>query len=210
MIFQLKGRITDKTGLLIILDVHGVGYGIFAPMSTVLKLPAIGEEVLLYTHLIVREDAHLLYGFLEKKEKLLFCELIKISGFGAKLALSILSHLSVEQFFNVIMLQNLSQLTDIPGVGHKTAQRLMVEMQNNINNKKFIELLDLNNSNAIANTNMNNQEIINDAQEALISLGYKPKEAILAIKAVINNNKDNNSESLLKAALKNLSKVYYD
>ena len=217
MIFQLKGRLIAKNGLLVIIDVAGVGYGVFAPMSTLVKLPEIGNEVLLHTHLVVREDDHRLYGFSEEKEKNLFCELIKISGFGAKLALSILSHLSIEQFLNSIMLQDTSRLTEIPGIGQKIAQRLIVEMQNKVNNKKFIELLDLNN--VISSTN--NQEIIdrntvNDAQEALMSLGYKPKEAMLAIKAVINNNKDNNeiktvsSEKLLRSALKNLSKVYYD
>ncbi len=216
MIFQLTGRLAAKNGLLIVVDIGGIGYGIFAPMSTLSKLPEIGKEVLLHTHLIVREDAHILYGFLEEKEKFLFCELIKISGFGPKLALSILSHLSVEQFLNIIMLKNISKLTDIPGIGHKIAQRLIVEMENNINSKKFAELLSLNNS--VVNVDyplIISENVINDAQEALISLGYKQKEAIIAIRAVINN-KDNNiiktisSEQLLREALKNLSKVYYD
>lgn len=216
MIFQLTGRLAAKNGLLIVVNIGGIGYGIFAPMSTLSKLPEIGKEVLLHTHLIVREDAHILYGFLEEKEKFLFCELIKISGFGPKLALSILSHLSVEQFLNIIMLKNISKLTDIPGIGHKIAQRLIVEMENNINSKKFAELLSLNNS--VVNVDyplIISENVINDAQEALISLGYKQKEAIIAIKAVINN-KDNNiiktisSEQLLREALKNLSKVYYD
>jgi Holliday junction DNA helicase RuvA len=216
MIFQLTGRLAAKNGLLIVVDIGGIGYGIFAPMSTLSKLPEIGKEVLLHTHLIVREDAHILYGFLEEKEKFLFCELIKISGFGPKLALSILSHLSVEQFLNIIMLKNISKLTDIPGIGHKIAQRLIVEMENNINSKKFAELLSLNNS--VVNVDyplIISENVINDAQEALISLGYKQKEAIIAIRTVINN-KDNNiiktisSELLLREALKNLSKVYYD
>lgn len=216
MIFQLTGRLAAKNGLLIVVDIGGIGYGIFTPMSTLSKLPEIGKEVLLHTHLIVREDAHILYGFLEEKEKFLFCELIKISGFGPKLALSILSHLSVEQFLNIIMLKNISKLTDIPGIGHKIAQRLIVEMENNINSKKFAELLSLNNS--VVNVDyplIISENVINDAQEALISLGYKQKEAIIAIRAVINN-KDNNiiktisSEQLLREALKNLSKVYYD
>lgn len=216
MIFQLTGRLAAKNGLLIVVDIGGIGYGIFAPMSTLSKLPEIGKEVLLHTHLIVRADAHILYGFLEEKEKFLFCELIKISGFGPKLALSILSHLSVEQFLNIIMLKNISKLTDIPGIGHKIAQRLIVEMESNINSTKFAELLSLNNS--VVNVDyplIISENVINDAQEALISLGYKQKEAIIAIRAVINN-KDNNiiktisSEQLLREALKNLSKVYYD
>ena len=179
MIFQLTGRLAAKNGLLIVVDIGGIGYGIFAPMSTLSKLPEIGKEVLLHTHLIVREDAHILYGFLEEKEKFLFCELIKISGFGPKLALSILSHLSVEQFLNIIMLKNISKLTDIPGIGHKIAQRLIVEMENNINSKKFAELLSLNNS--VVNVDyplIISENVINDAQEALISLGYKQKEEI--------------------------------
>ena len=216
MIYQLKGIIISKIGLLVTIDVAGVGYGVFAPMSTVLKLPEVGKEVLLHTHLIVREDAHLLYGFLDEREKFLFCELIKISGFGPKAALAILSHLSIEQFVQNINLKDITKLVNIPGIGEKTAQRLIVEMQNKINNKKFIELLELNNLNTIKSDIINQniiQNTINDAEEALISLGYKSKEAMLSIKAVINNknNSDNNSissEQLIKLALKNLSKAY--
>ncbi|MGD0465342.1 MAG: Holliday junction branch migration protein RuvA [Gammaproteobacteria bacterium] len=215
MIYQLKGRIISKNGLLIIMDVVGIGYGIFAPMSTILKLPEVGQEVLLHTHLVVREDAHLLYGFLDEREKFLFCELIKISGFGPKLGLAILSHLSIEQFYQSITLQDTSRLVDIPGVGQKTAQRLMVEMQNKINSKKFISII--NGVNNTINDQLGliiNQNITNDAEEALVSLGYKQKEAMLAIKTAINDYKNNkvntsiSSEQLIKSALKNLSKAY--
>ena len=217
MIHYLKGRLITKNGLLVTIDVAGIGYGVSAPMSTILKLPAIGSEVLLHTHLIVREDAHLLYGFLEEREKFLFCELIKISGFGPKLALAILSHLNVEQFLQSITLQDFSKLVNIPGVGQKTANRLMVEMQNKINNKKFIELLatsDASITNESAELVIIDQNISNDAEEALVSLGYKPKEAMLAIKAAINYHKNNETTSsissgqLIKLALKNLSKAY--
>jgi len=170
---------------------------------------------LLHTHLVVREDAHLLYGFLDEREKFLFCELIKISGFGPKLGLAILSHLSIEQFYQSITLQDTSRLVDIPGVGQKTAQRLMVEMQNKINSKKFISII--NGVNNTINDQVGliiNQNITNDAEEALVSLGYKQKEAMLAIKAAINDYKNNkvntsiSSEQLIKSALKNLSKAY--
>ena len=216
MIYQLKGRIISKNGLLIILDVGGIGYGVLAPMSTMLKLDSVGHEVLLHTHLVVREDAHLLYGFLDEREKFLFCELIKISGFGPKLGLAILSHLSIEQFLQSIMLQDISKLVGIPGVGQKTAQRLMVEMQNKINSKKFINIFkDINEFNN-DQTLLIEQDVINDAEEALISLGYKQKEAMLSIKAIINDYKNNNkqvntsisSEQLIKLALKSLSKAY--
>ncbi len=216
MIYQLKGRIISKNGLLIILDVGGIGYGVLAPMSTMLKLASVGHEVLLHTHLVVREDAHLLYGFLDEREKFLFCELIKISGFGPKLGLAILSHLSIEQFLQSIMLQDISKLVGIPGVGQKTAQRLMVEMQNKINSKKFINIFkDINEFNN-DQTLIIEQDVINDAEEALISLGYKQKEAMLSIKAIINDYKNNNkqvntsisSEQLIKLALKSLSKAY--
>ena len=216
MIYQLKGRIISKNGLLIILDVGGIGYGVLAPMSTMLKLASVGHEVLLHTHLVVREDAHLLYGFLDEREKFLFCELIKISGFGPKLGLAILSHLSIEQFLQSIMLQDISKLVGIPGVGQKTAQRLMVEMQNKVNSKKFINIFKNINEFNNDQTLIIEQDVINDAEEALISLGYKQKEAMLSIKAIINDYKNNNkqvntsisSEQLIKLALKSLSKAY--
>ena len=225
MIFTLRGKLITKNGLLIIIDVAGIGYGVWVSMNSLLSLPEIGYEVLLYTHQIIREDLHILYGFLQEKEKFLFCELIKISGLGGKLALAILSHLNVKQFIDAIMLKDLSKLTNIPGVGKKTAERLMIEMQNNFQHKKFKELFNMENFDNTVAPNPNNQSIINDnvindVQEALISLGYKAKDAISTIKSIIDiNNKDkildldlNNkhkiTEELLKKALKKLSPIY--
>lgn len=221
MIYQLKGKIVSKSGLLVIIDVAGMCYGVSSPMSTILKLPELGTEVVLHTHLIIREDAHSLYGFLEEQEKLVFCELIKISGFGPKLALAILSHLSIEQFVYSITIKDITKLVSIPGVGQKTAERLMVEMQNKINNKKFLELLKTNKSNSINNdctgsvNSLIHTSIINDAEEALVSLGYKSKEAMIVINKIINNYQQDSlqiaqisSEQLIKLALKNLSKAY--
>ena len=221
MIYQLKGKIVSKSGLLVIIDVAGICYGVSSPMSTILKLPELGAEVVLHTHLIIREDAHSLYGFLEEQEKLVFCELIKISGFGPKLALAILSHLNIEQLVYSITIKDITKLVSIPGVGQKTAERLMVEMQNKINNKKFLELLKTNKSNSINNdctgsvSSLINTNIINDAEEALVSLGYKSKEAMIVINKIINNYQQDSlpldhisSEQLIKLALKNLSKAY--
>jgi len=229
MIYQLNGTIIAKNGLLILIDVLGVGYGVLAPMSTVLKLPEVGCKVILHTHLIIREDAHSLYGFLYEQEKIIFCEIIKISGFGPKLALAILSHFSVEQLIYNIAVKDISKLVSVPGVGQKTAERLLIEMQNKINNKKFLELIQYNNTidnnhdKSRFQSELVESNIINDAEEALIALGYKSKEAILAINKVIsnyqqhnnhNNNKDSDkldsisSQQLIKLALKNLSKAY--
>jgi holliday junction DNA helicase RuvA len=226
MIFFIKGTLRSKNGLLILLEVAGIGYGIYASSNTLAKLTDIGKEFLLYTHLIIREDSHTLYGFFEEREKLLFCELIKISGFGPKLALSVLSHLTVDQLLHVIMLKEVAQLTNLPGIGNKTAQRLIIEMENAINNKKFADLLashaynqqtknqQIINDHCIDNRLMIDDNMLKDTQEALVSLGYKNKEAALAIQSVMNNKSQfitcGSSSELLKAALKNLSKSYLD
>ena len=217
MIWQITGKLIAKNGLLIIVDVQGVGYGLYAPAGTLLKLPEVGNQVSLYTHLVVREDAQVLYGFYTESERFLFTELIKISGVGPKLSLSILSHLSIEQLLQSIQLQELSQLTSIPGVGKKMAQRLMVEMQNNINSKKFIEFFELRReANVLSETDNLSGHIINDAQEALVSLGDNQKEAVLAVRSVMQGLQDSakqttlSSEMILKSCLKFLSKAYHD
>lgn len=225
MIFTLRGKLIIKNGLLVIIDVSGIGYGVWVSMNSLVSLPEIGQEIVLHTHQIIREDMHILYGFLQENEKFLFSELIKISGLGGKLALAILSHLTVKQFIDVIMLKDLSKLTSIPGVGKKTAERLMIEMQNNFQHKKFKELFSMEKLDNIVIPNLNNQliindNVINDVQEALISLGYKAKDAIRTINSIIDinnkdkllaldlNNKNKITEELLKKALKKLSPVY--
>lgn len=222
MIFSLNGILIAKRGLQIIVDVSGVGYGLLAPMSTMLKLPEIGSKIFLHTYLLVREDLQTLYGFLEEREKFLFCELIKISGLGGKIALAILSHLTPEKFLQVVYTKDLATLNNVPGIGNKIAQRLMVEMQNNLQNKRFKELFQIHSPQNLKNSDPGlippttctatiYNQIATDVQDALISLGYKPKQANLVINNILNQgNFDGSSEQLLKAALKNLSKVYYD
>lgn len=216
MIFSLNGILIAKRGLQIVVDVSGVGYGLLAPMSTMLKLPEIGSKIFLHTYLLVREDLQTLYGFIEEREKILFCELIKISGLGGKIALAILSHLTPEKFLQVVYAKDLATLNNVPGIGNKIAQRLMVEMQNNLQNKRFKELFQINSLESLENTDDSctaaiPNQIATDVQDALISLGYKPKQANLVINNILNQgNFNGSSEQLLKSALKHLSKVYYD
>lgn len=199
MIFTLRGKLIAKSGLLIIVEVSGIGYGILVSINTSSILPKIGQEVFLYTHQIIREEVHVLYGFLQEKEKFLFCELIKIAGVGGKLALTILSHLTTEQFIEVIMSKDLHKLTNIPGIGQKTAQRLIMEMQNNFQQKKNKELFAiydiLINNDIIDNKILISDNIINDVQEALIALGYKAKDAISTVKSIIDIDIKNNNQN---------------
>ncbi|HTY48818.1 MAG TPA: Holliday junction branch migration protein RuvA [Steroidobacteraceae bacterium] len=132
MIGFLKGRIASKSAPQLTLDVGGVGYEVEAPMSTFLSLPAVGQEVRLATHLVVREDAHVLYGFATEEERRLFRSLLKVSGVGPKIALGLLSGMSVETFARSVRAQDVAALTRIPGVGRKTAERLVVELRDRL------------------------------------------------------------------------------
>ena len=132
MIGSLRGRLASKSPPGLLLEVGGVGYELEAPMSTFFDLPAVGEEVKLLTHLVVREDAHILYGFLTEGERQLFRGLLKVSGVGPKLALAILSGISLDGFAACVSAQDIGALTRIPGVGRKTAERLLIEMRDRL------------------------------------------------------------------------------
>ena len=132
MIGSLRGRITSKTPPQLTVEVGGVGYEVEAPMSTFFQLPALGEEVRLLTHLVVREDAHVLYGFASEEERRLFRSLIKVSGVGPKIALALLSGISVTAFAHCVQNEDIATLTRVPGVGRKTAERLIVEMRDRL------------------------------------------------------------------------------
>src|SRR5215813_8812937 len=132
MIGSLRGRIASKTPPQLTVDVGGLGYELEAPMSTFFHLPAVGEEVRLLTHLVVREDAHVLYAFATEEERRLFRALIKVSGVGPKIALALLSGVSVADFNRSVQAQDLSALTRVPGIGRKTAERLIVEMRDRL------------------------------------------------------------------------------
>lgn len=169
MIGRLSGKLIAKQPPLLWVDVGGVGYELEAPMSTFYKLPALGESVVLQTHLTVREDAHLLYGFASSIEKGLFRELIKISGVGPKLALALLSGISVDDFWSTVRAGEVGRLTKVPGVGKKTAERLIVEMRDKAGAVDSTMTL----PGAIS---ASPASPLHEARTALAALGYKPVE----------------------------------
>ena len=191
MIGHIKGFIVNKKPTQVLIDCNGVGYEVDVPMSTFYDLPPVGEQVTLLTHLIVREDAHLLFGFATSEEREVFRQLIKVNGVGAKVALSILSGISLHELVDAIMNQNSNLLVSIPGIGNKTADRLVLELKG-----KFANIID---DKSIQNTSSKT----NDIQNALISLGYSTKEAISAVKNLPSDISINDG---IKDALKFLSR----
>ncbi|MBU3644466.1 MAG: Holliday junction branch migration protein RuvA [Candidatus Methylopumilus sp.] len=190
MIARLYGKLLQKTPPLVLIDCQGVGYECEVPMSTFYQLPAIGETITLMTHFVVREDAQLLYGFATERERTAFRQLLKVNGIGAKSALSILSGLSVEDLSNAIALQEVGLLTRIPGIGKKTAERLLLELKD-----KFLPEAITLASGAKA--------IGNDVLNALLALGYSEKESLLAVKQL---GDDLDVSEGIRQALKMLAK----
>lgn len=178
MIGFLKGRLAVKQPPMLAVDVNGVGYELEAPMSTFYTLPATGEPVALFTHLVVREDAHILYGFGTEGERRLFRGLLKVSGVGPKIALGILSGASVEDFVQTIEAEDVGMLTRIPGIGRKTAERVIIEMRDNV--QKFAAPAAGAQSAAI----VGGPSAQSEAFSALLALGYKAPEATRLLKSV--------------------------
>lgn len=174
MIGRLRGIIIEKQPPELVLDVQGVGYEVSAPMSTFFNLPALHEEVTLFTHLIVREDAQLLYGFASERERLLFRSLLKVNGVGAKLALTILSGSDVDTFARSVQEGDTASLIRLPGVGKKTAERLIVEMRDRL--KEVSNAMGLQDFSA-ESPNSAGGDTRHEAVEALMALGYKATEA---------------------------------
>jgi holliday junction DNA helicase RuvA len=172
MIGRIEGRLLEKNPPSILVDVGGVGYELDVPMSTLYALPSVGEKVALLTHLAIREDAHQLYGFASSSERHAFRALIKISGVGARTALAVLSGLSVNELAQAITLQESARLTRIPGIGKKTAERLLLELKG----KLGAEL----DGTAAGKPSDSSADILH----ALAALGYSDKEAIVALKSV--------------------------
>ena len=201
MIGQLRGKIIEKHAPSLLLDVGGVGYEIDAPMTTFYQLPESGSEVTLHTHLVVREDAHCLYGFISKTDRTLFRKLIKISGVGAKLALALLSGMSANELITTFRNKDIAYLIKIPGVGKKTAERLIIEMSDRL---KDWQVIDSSENNAdISNPLKGQDDAVKDALSALIALGYKPQEASLMIQRL--DVVGCNSEEIIRQALKSVS-----
>lgn len=192
MIGRLSGTLLEKNPPQLLIDCNGVGYEVDVPMSTFYNLPAIGEKVVLLTHFAVREDAHLLYGFGAIEERNAFKQLIKISGIGARTALSILSGMSVSDLAQAITLQEVGRLTRIPGIGKKTAERLLLELKGKLG-------ADLGAAGGIQQS-----DATSDILNALLALGYSDKEAMLALKQVPAGTGVSDG---IKLALKALSKA---
>lgn len=179
MIGFLRGRIAAKHPPLLVMDVAGVGYEIEAPMSTFYGLPAVGTETTLHTHLVVREDAHVLFGFGTERERSLFRELIKVSNVGPRIALAILSGVSVEDFHRCVEAEDVASLVRIPGIGRKTAERLLVEMRDRL--KTLTGPLP---AAGAAGAPAVPPSAHSEAFSALIALGYKPPEVLRLLKTV--------------------------
>ncbi len=176
MIGFLRGKLAFKAPPLLMLDVNGVGYEIEAPMTTFYDLPSIGAEVILHTHLVVREDAHILFGFSTEADRSMFRTLIKVNGVGPKLALTILSGQSAEEFHRCIHNNDTQALVRLPGVGKKTAERLVIEMRD-----RLPDLINSFDSVDLSVAGVNKVSLLNNPKQeaisALCSLGYKPLDA---------------------------------
>ena len=195
MIGSLIGLIKEKTPSSILLEVNGIGYEIAVPLSTSFQLPNVGESAYLLTHLVVREDQHSLYGFATDEERKLFRALIKISGVGAKLAITILSGTNVNGFIQSVVNEDIDALVHLPGIGKKTAERLIVEMKDKVSEISSDE-------NSLSQNNENSA--VAEAINALVNLGYKTKDAKTILGKI--ESEGLTVEELIRQALKSLNK----
>lgn len=191
MIGRISGIIIDKTPPMICIDVGGVGYEIDVPMTTLYGLPNVGEKATLVTHLAVRDDAHTLYGFTDNHQRSAFRTLIKVSGIGARTALAILSGMTVDELAHAISQQESAHLLSIPGIGKKTAERLLLELRDKIQ------------ASADDDVSASSSQNSNDILDALMALGYSNKEAVRAIKKLPS---DTSTTDGIRLALQHLSK----
>lgn len=201
MIGRLRGTLAEKQPPHLLVDAGGVGYELEVPMTTLYRLPSVGEPVTLHTHLVVREDAHLLYGFVEKRERELFRELIRLNGVGPKLALALMSGLEVDELVRCVQAGDTKALTRVPGVGKKTAERLLVELKDRFQaweSLPGIAPLVMEPARVAAVSNAQG-----DAISALLALGFKPAEASRAVSLVDEDGLS--SEELIRRALKGMA-----
>ncbi|QCR35961.1 Holliday junction branch migration protein RuvA [Nissabacter sp. SGAir0207] len=201
MIGRLRGVILEKQPPLVLLETQGVGYEVHMPMTCFYELPELGQEAVIFTQFIVREDAQLLYGFNDKQERALFRELIKVNGVGPKLALAILSGMSAQQFVRAVEKEEITALVKLPGVGKKTAERLVVEMKDRfkgLNGDLFNSVSDI----PLPQAEEARQEADAEAEavSALVALGYKPQEASRLVSKAAKPGAD--CETLIRDALR--------
>ena len=198
MIARLRGVLIEKQAPEIVVDVNGVGYEVLVPMTTLYTLPALGEEVSLYTQMIVREDAHSLFGFNDTRGRQLFRDLIKVNGVGPKLALTIMSGIDSDDFVRCVQDGDTASLVRLPGVGKKTAERLVMEMRDRLASWAPDQAV----SQVSLPETPSASAILAEAEAALVARGYKPQEASRAINAL--DTEGQSSEALIRAALKNM------
>jgi holliday junction DNA helicase RuvA len=193
MIGRIRGTLIKKEPPALMVEAGGIGYELEAPMTTFYELPAAGESVTLYTHLVVREDAHLLFGFVRESQRRLFRNLLKVNGVGPRVALAVLSGLTDEEFTQAVQKQDIARLTRVPGIGKKTAERLVMELRD----KRTIEpTLDVPTSSAAGDP-------VGEAVTALIALGYKPNEASQMVRGV--SKQGLTTEQIIRQALKGVA-----
>ena len=204
MIGRLRGVVVERKPPELLIDVNGVGYEVEDSMNTFYALPEGGDPVILYTHLVVREDAQLLYGFYDERERRMFRELIRVRGVGAKLALAILSGMSADQFVGCVNEENTTALVRLPGVGKKTAERLIIEMRDRL--KEWDSFTPKVEQGTAVPASVVAADAQSEAVHALISLGYKPQEASRLVSAVENMD-ELSSEEVIRLALKQSVKL---
>lgn len=200
MIGQIRGIILEKQHPQLLMDVQGIGYEIDAPMSTFYKLPEIGQEVCLFTHFVVREDAHHLYGFYTRDERLLFRALLKVNGVGPRLALTILSSTTPEEFVHCVLNNDTASLVRLPGIGKKTAERLVIEMRDRLSD--WYQAAPSEHAVPIKRDSHGRHQILQDAISALITLGYKQHEATRVVTKIDDGGAM--SEELIRRALREM------
>jgi len=203
MIGRLNGVLLEKQPPYVLLDVNGVAYEAQAPMTSFYPMPALGEKVILHTHLSVSENAHQLFAFYTQEERRLFRTLIKVSGVGPKMALAILSGMPVNEFVHCVISDNVSALVKVPGVGKKTAERLIIEVKDKL--KDFGEVVEPNLTIDAVVPVASSSMMSADAESALIALGYKPTDAAKVIASIQRTETPDSSEELIRLALKSLA-----
>lgn len=199
MIGRLRGTLVSKQPPGLMIDVGGVGYELEAPLSTFYDLPAVGETVTLFTHHVVREDAQLLFAFARESERRLFRALLKVSGVGAKMALAVLSGMSADAFARCIETDDVTALTKLPGIGKKTAERLIVEMRDRLSDTDLRDALPAAAGQVPAADGDAPADPVNDAASALVALGYRQAEAAKMIRGIDTNGLA--TEDIIRRAL---------
>jgi Holliday junction DNA helicase RuvA len=200
VIGQISGKLIGKNPPEILVEVSGLTYEIQVPMSTVYHLPDLGKTVRLHTHFVVREDAQILYGFYDLKDKEMFRSLIRVNGVGPKMALGILSGMEVEDFVRTVRNDDVSAMVKMPGIGKKTAERLIIEMRDKLSGWEAVDK-----TNETVGLRSSPSRVTKDAEIAMVNLGYKPQQAAQAIAQVLRNNPEiTDSEQLIRLALKSM------